>query len=147
MTSCMSSKRSDQLSYAFKFLVELTGLAPVYQHKPTKLSPYTVYFCRHTMKKANKLTVSRHLEFRLLSVRQPTTTYLRNLTRITWPRNRAKVHALGLNYAAYAIPKERLVLLLAVNLGLPFNADALRYAYLAHIMPGESKNSPITQLA
>ena len=45
-------------------VVELTGLAPVYQRKPTKLSPYTVYFCRHTTKKANKLAVSRHLELR-----------------------------------------------------------------------------------
>ena len=42
-------------------MVELTGLAPVYQRKPTKLSPYTVCFGCHTTKKANELAVSRHL--------------------------------------------------------------------------------------
>ena len=43
------------------YMVELTGLAPVYQRKPTKLSPYTVCFGCHTTKKANELAVSRHL--------------------------------------------------------------------------------------
>ena len=63
--SLNGKKKTDKLYQSFSFImVELTGLAPVYQRTQTKLSPYTVYFYRHTVKKANKLTVSRHLELR-----------------------------------------------------------------------------------
>ena len=105
-------------TFAF-LMVELTGLAPVYQRKPTKLSPYKVYFCCHTMKKANKLTVSRHLKISV-TIGASAEDYLfakSDADHLASQRNQGP--RAGLNYAAYAIPKERLVLLLAVNLGLP----------------------------
>ena len=99
--------------------MELTGLAPVYQRKPTKLSPYTVYFCCHMVKKANKLTMSRHLRVSV-TIGAPAEIYLFAKSDADHlASQRSKGPRAGLNYAAYAIPKERLVLLLAVNLGLP----------------------------
>ena len=100
-------------------MVELTGLAPVYQRKPTKLSPYTVCFCCHTTKKANKLAVSRHLRVSV-TIGAPAECYLFAKSDADHlASQRSQGPRAGLNYAAYAIPKERLVLLLAFNLGLP----------------------------
>ena len=86
------------------FLVELTGLAPVYQRKPTKLSPYTVCFCCHTTKKANKLAVSRHLRVSV-TIGAPAECYLFAKSDADHlASQRSQGPRAGLNYAAYAIP-------------------------------------------
>ena len=85
-------------------LVELTGLAPVYQRKPTKLSPYTVCFCCHTTKKANKLAVSRHLRVSV-TIGAPAECYLFAKSDADHlASQRSQGPRAGLNYAAYAIP-------------------------------------------